>query len=226
MPSGGWVFGFAVMRPVNALMRCDARQHGYALVSLLSVMTWLASFAPAVAPRVQQQTQREWEKEALFRGDQVGEAIRAYYRSRGAQGVNALPTSIDQLLEGVQIPGRTKRLQILRPSAARDPLSSDGEWRLIGPTSQDFRGFVQSLTLYSGGVPPVPRQEFSGLASLIPRMSNVLDVESERTAPGGITSLDASGPFIGVASASQRDSVISFFGIERHDEWIFTPMFR
>lgn len=214
------------MRTVKAPQSCD-RERGYALVSLLALMSLLALFALAVAPRVQQQTQREWEKEALFRGDQVGEAIRAYYRSRGAQGVNALPTSMDQLLEGVQIPGRTKRLQILRPSAARDPLSPDGEWRLIGPTSQDFRGFVQSLTLYTGGVPPVPRQEFSGLASLIPRMSNVLDVESEGTAPGGAsTSLDASGPFIGVSSRSERDSVITFFGIERHDEWIFTPMFR
>ena len=215
------------MRTVKALNCCDDRQRGYALVSLLALMSLLALFALAVAPRVQQQTQREWEKEALFRGDQVGEAIRAYYRSRGAQGVNSLPTSMDQLLEGVQIPGRTKRLQILRPSAARDPLSSDGEWRLIGPTSQDFRGFVQSLTLYSGGVPPAPRSEFNGLASLIPRMSNVLDVESGGTASGlSSTSSDTSGPFIGVASGSQRDSVISFFGIERHDEWIFTPMFR
>lgn len=215
------------MRTVKALKDCDDRQGGYALVSLLALMSVLALFALAVAPRVQQQTQREWEKEALFRGNQVGEAIHAYYRSRGAQGVNALPTSMDQLLEGVQIPGRTKRLQILRPSAARDPLSSDGEWRLIGPTSQDFRGFVQSLTLYSGGVPPVPRQEFSGLASLIPRMSNVLEGEPDGTSPGlPSMSSDASGPFIGVASGSQRDSVISFFGIERHDEWIFTPMFR
>jgi type II secretory pathway pseudopilin PulG len=214
------------MRTVKALS-CDDRERGYALVSLLALMSLLALVALAVAPRVQQQTQRDWEKEALFRGDQVGDAIRAYYRSRGAQGVNALPTSMDQLLEGVQVPGRTKRVQILRPSAARDPLSPDGEWRLIGPTSQDFRAFVQSLTLYSGGVPPVPRQEFTALASLIPRMGSVLDVESTGTTPGGAsTSLEASGPFIGVASNSQRDSVISFFGIERHDEWIFTPMFR
>ena len=213
------------MRTVKAPQRC-IRERGYALVSLLALMSLLALFALAVAPRVQQQTQREWEKEALFRGDQVAEAIRAYYRSRGAQGVNALPTSMDQLIEGVQIPGRTKRLQILRPSAARDPLSSDGKWRLIGPTSQDFRGFVQSLTLYSGGVPPVPSQQFTGLAGLIPRMSSVLDVESSPAPGGESTSLDASGPFIGVASRSQRDSVISFFGIERHDQWIFTPMFR
>ncbi|MFY9619372.1 MAG: hypothetical protein WAQ99_06130 [Pyrinomonadaceae bacterium] len=215
------------MRTVKAHKGCDDRQRGYALVSLLALMSLLAMFALAVAPRVQQQTQREREKEALFRGDQVGDAIRAYYRSRGAQGVNALPTSMDQLLEGVQLPGRTKRLQILRPSAARDPLSSDGEWQLIGPTSQDFRGFVQALTLYSGGIPPAPRQEFNALASLIPRVSNVLDVESGGSAPSlGSTSSDVSGPFIGVASSSQRDSVISFFGIERHDEWIFTPMFR
>ena len=215
------------MQAVKVRKSCADCERGYALVALLAMMSLLALFALGVAPRVQQQTQREWEKEALFRGDQVAEAIRAYYRARGAQGVNALPTSIDQLIEGVQVPGRTKRLQILRPSAARDPLSSDGEWRLIGPTSEDFRGFVQALTLYSGGNPPVPRQEFSGLASLIPRMGNVLDVESAGTGRGSEnTSSDASGPFIGVASRSQRDSVITFFGIERHDEWIFTPMFR
>ena len=214
------------MRTDKATKCCADRERGYALVSLLALMSLLALVALAVAPRVQQNTQREWEKEALFRGDQVGNAIRAYYRSRGAQGVNALPTSMDQLLEGVQIPGRTKRLQILRPSAARDPLSPDGEWRLIGPTSQDFQGFVQSLTLYSGGIPPAPRQEFTALASLVTRMSSVLDVESTPAPGGQSTSLDASGPFIGVASRSQRNSVITFFGIERHDEWIFTPMFR
>ena len=200
-------------------------ERGYALVSLLALMSLLTLFALAAAPRIQQQTQREWEKEALFRGDQVADAIRAYYRARGAQGVNSLPTNMDQLLEGVQIPGRTKRLQVLRPSAARDPLSSDGEWRLISPTSEDFRGFVQSLTLYSGGTPPVPRQDFAALAGLIPRMTNVLDVPSTGSSSSSSSS-DASGPFLGVASRSQRNSVITFFGIERHDEWIFTPMFR
>ena len=215
------------MRIIKAPPSCGDSERGYALVSLLALMSLLALFALAVAPRVQQQTQREWEKEAIFRGDQVSEAIRAYYRSRGSQGVNALPTSMDQLLEGVQVPGRTKRLQILRPSAATDPLSSDGEWRLIGPTSQDFLGFVQSLTVYTGGVPPVARQEFAGLATLMPRITSGLDGEPPGTTlGGGSSSSDTSGPFIGVASSSQRDSVISFYGIERHDEWIFTPMFR
>jgi hypothetical protein len=37
---------------------------------------------------------------------------------------------------------------------------------------------------------------------------------------------DSSGPFVGVASRSKRSSVLTFYGIESHDQWIFTPLFR
>ncbi len=202
-------------------------ERGYGMVALLVLMSLLALFAMAAAPNVKQQTQREREKEAIFRGEQVADAIRSYYRSRGAQGVNSLPTNMDQLLEGIQIPGRTKKLQILRAAAAKDPLSSSGEWKLIAPTSQDFAGLVRNLTVYSGGVPPAPRGDFSALAALIPQMTNVLDTKSTGTAPGGEdNSESASGPFLGVTSRSQRNSVINYYGIDRHDEWIFTPIFR
>jgi type II secretory pathway pseudopilin PulG len=207
---------------------CDSRsgrEQGYALVSLLVVMSLMALFAVAAASNVRQQAQREREKEAIFRGEQVADAIRAYYRYRGAQGVNSLPTNMDQLLEG--IPRGTKKLQILRVEAARDPLSSSGEWKLIGPTSQDFAGLVRALTVYSGGAPPTPRNDFRQLATLIPQMTNVLDTGSTNTAPGGEdNSASSSGPFLGVASRSQRNSVMNFYGIDRHDEWIFTPLFR
>jgi type II secretory pathway pseudopilin PulG len=201
------------------------REAGYALVSLLVVMSLLALFALAASSNIRQQGQREREKEAIFRGEQVADAIRSYYRSKGAQGVNSLPTTIDQLLEG--IPRGTKKLQILRVEAARDPLSSSGEWKLIGPTSQDFGALVRSLTVYSGGAPPTPRNEFRQLAAMIPQMTNVLDTKSSGTAPGGEdNSESSSGPFLGVASRSQRNSVITYYGIDRHDEWIFTPIFR
>lgn len=200
-------------------------ERGYTLVALLVVMSLMALFALAAAPQVQQQAQREREKEAIFRGDQVAEAIRSYYRFRGAQGVNSLPTSMEQLLEG--IPRGTKKLQILRSEAARDPLSSSGEWRLVAATSQDLGKFVRSITVYSGGVPPTPRRDFAALSGLIPQMANILDTDSTDTAPGGEdTSANSSGPFLGVASRSQRNSVMTYYGIERHDEWIFTPLFR
>jgi len=198
---------------------------GYALVSLLLVMSLLALFALGAAQNIRQQAQREREKEAIFRGEQVADAVRAYYRYRGAQGVNSLPTSMDDLLQG--IPRGTKKLQILRVEAARDPLSSSGEWKLVGPTSQDVGAFVKSLTVYSGGVPPTPRGDMARLASLIPQMANVLDTESTNTAPGGEDdSANSSGPFLGVTSRSQRNSVMTYYGIDRHDGWLFTPLFR
>lgn len=202
-------------------------QAGYALVAMLVVMTLLALFALAAVPNVRQQSQREREKEAIFRGEQVADAIRYYYASRGRAGTNSLPTNMEQLLEGIQIPGRTKRLQVLRPSAAKDPLSTTGEWKLVTPTSQDFAELVKNLTVYTDGVPPTPQADFRALASLIPQMSNVLDTKSSNSAPGGEdNSESASGPFLGVASRSQRNSVITYYGIDRHDQWIFTPIFR
>lgn len=198
---------------------------GYTLIALLLVMSLLALFALAAIENVRQQSQREREKEAIFRGEQVSDAIRLYYRYRGAQGVNSLPTSMDNLLEG--IPRGTKKLQILRASASRDPLSTSGEWKLIGPTSSDVTNFVKALTVYAGGTPPVPRGEMGRLATLIPQMSNVLDTESTGAAPGGEdSSANSSGPFLGVASRSQRNSVITYYGIDRHDQWIFTPLFK
>lgn len=200
-------------------------ESGYALVALLAMMSLLALFAMAATSNVRQQSQREREKEAIFRGEQVADAIRSYYRYKGAQGVSSLPTSMDQLLEG--IPRGTKKLQILRVEAAQDPLSKTGEWKLISPTSQDFGGFVSSLTVYTGGVPPTPKRDFAALASLIPRVANVLNTESTDIAPGGDdTSANLDGPFIAVASRSRRNAVINYYGIGRHDEWIFTPLFR
>src|SRR5437870_3356688 len=118
----------------------DRAEHGYALVSLLLVMSLLALFALGAAANIRQQAQREREKEAIFRGEQVADAIRSYYLSRGANGVNALPNSMDDLLQG--IPRGTRKLQILRTEAALDPLSKSGEWKLVGPTSQDVAAFV------------------------------------------------------------------------------------
>src|SRR4030095_7372975 len=82
---------------------------GYTLVALLAMMTVLALFAMAVAPSLRQQAQRDKEQEAIFRGEQVADAIRLYYRNRGASnrgiGDQALPRSMDDLLDGIPIPG-------------------------------------------------------------------------------------------------------------------------
>jgi type II secretory pathway pseudopilin PulG len=214
----------------------DARRRsegGYTLVALLAMMSVVALFAMAVAPSARQQTQRELEKEAIFRGEQVADAIRDYYKYRAATnrgaGDQALPTSMDQLLEGIPIPGGSKNRQILRPSAARDPLTIEGEWRFILPRSDALVDFQQAVLFYAGNVPPVTQdpqmaqlQQFA-----VPRITSVtnLGIADSTRSSSSITD-DATGPFVGVASRSHRDSVLTYYGIERHEQWIFTPLFR
>ena len=206
---------------------------GYTLVALLALMTVVALFAMAVAPSVQQQAQREREQEAIFRGEQVADAIRDYYRYRQSTGRTAgdqaLPTSMDQLLEGIPIPGGSKNRQILRASAARDPLTIEGEWRFILPRTQGLIDFQQSVMFYAGNVlPPTRDPQMAQLQQFaVPQLTSVLNLgalSSSRTTSS--VDDDASGPFVGVASRSKRESVLTYYGIERHDQWIFTPLFR
>jgi type II secretory pathway pseudopilin PulG len=205
------------------------RRHdaGYTLVALLALMTVLAIFAVAAAPNIRRQAQRENEKEAIFRGEQIATAIRSFYahqQSRMGQGEAALPTSMDQLLEG--IPSGTKRIQVLRPSAARDPLTAEGEWRLIRPRSGDLSDFQQALLVYTENVrPPTTDPQLQRVEQLMaPPVIATLGIAS-----AGSSSIDdsnSSGPFIGVASRSKNNSLIYYYGIDHHDEWIFTPLFR
>jgi len=196
-------------------------------------MTVVALFAMAVAPSVQQQALREREREAIFRGEQVADAIRDYYRYRAGVtrtvGDQALPRSMDDLLQGIPVPGGAKNRQILRVSAARDPLTIEGEWRFILPRSESLIDFQQAIMFYSGNVLPPPRdpqmeqlQQFA-----VPRVVSVSNLGAT-PAPGSSASVsdDATGPFVGVASRSRRESVLTFYGIEQHDQWIFTPLFR
>ena len=200
-------------------------EDGYALVALLALMTILALMMISIAPNLRQQAQREREIEAIARGEEVADAIRLYILEK-----RALPTSMDQLLEG--LPRGTKKLQILRPSAAIDPLSSNGEWKLVRVNDASLTEFQRKVMLYNNGALPRTRDETRvpevyGLA--IKRMSNLINTKSEdeEAAPGGEDdSENSSGPFIGVVSRSRRDAVINYYGIGRHDQWIFTPVFR
>jgi type II secretory pathway pseudopilin PulG len=206
---------------------------GYTLVALLAMMTVLALFAMAVAPSVQQQALREREQEAIFRGEQVAEAIKEYYRYRAgtlrAVGDQALPSSMDQLLQGIPVPGGSKNRQILRLSAARDPLTIEGEWRFILPRTEALVDFQQAIMFYAGNTLPTVRDpQMAQLQQLaVPRITSVTNLGgiSSSTGTSSIAD-DATGPFVGIASRSRRESVLTYYGIERHDQWIFTPLFR
>lgn len=222
----------AVVEPEN-FCRGRRSEAGYTLVALLAVMTVLALFAMAAAPSVRQQAMREQEREAIFRGEQVADAISLYYRNRlnqtRAVGDQSLPTSMDQLLEGVPIQGAAKNRQILRASAAHDPLSPDGEWRLVHPRSPVLVDFQSSIMIYAGNVVPMPRdrqinqlQQFAA-----PQITSVINLgTTDQPTSSDSTPDDSSGPFVGVATRSAAKSVLTYYGIEQHEKWIFTPLFK
>ncbi|HEY0546099.1 MAG TPA: hypothetical protein VGC91_12035 [Pyrinomonadaceae bacterium] len=212
---------------VNAsLSRSSGRgEAGYTLVALLALMTILALTMIAIAPNLRQQAEREREIESINHGEEIAEAIRLYVLEK-----RALPTSMDQLLEG--LPRGSKKLQILRPSAAIDPLSSTGEWKLVRANDASLTEFQRKVMLYNNGTLPPTRDETrvpEVYGQVIKRMSGLINTKSDdaEAAPGGEdNSENSSGPFIGVVSRNRSDSVITYYGIERHDQWIFTPLFR
>lgn len=212
--------------------RLRSSEAGYTLVALLALMTLLALFATAAAPSIRQQVQREREKETIFRGEQVADALRDFYlhRSNPGSGVveQSLPTSIDDLLEGVPVPGGSKKRQILRASAARDSLSASGEWRLVRSRSPALIEFQRSVMIYAGNFLPRPQPQLLRLQEFAaPQLVSVVNTGSDPASPGAVdSSADSSGPFVGVSSRSQNNSVLHYYGINRHDQWIFTPLFR
>lgn len=217
----------------GVLVTSRRSEAGYTLVALLAMMTLLALFAMAAAPSLQQQSLRDREQEAIYRGEQVADAIKAYYLNRRSTGIppgdQALPSSMDQLLQGIPIPGGSKNRHILRASAARDPLTIEGEWRFVLPRTDALVDFQQSILFYLNGTPPPGTdREMTQLQLLaVPRVITAINTgtKPEKKAPSAFDD-DATGPFVGVASRSRRDSVLTYYGIETHDGWIFTPLFR
>lgn len=195
------------------------------LIAILAVMTIFAIALLAIAPSVQIEVQREKELESIRRGREIASAIRQYVV---ANNCAKLPNSIDDLLEG--IPEGTKKRQILRPSAATDPLSEDGKWMLVKPTPQTLANFARRIQKYNGGqLPDSPDKRCFDQYSI--KIISIADTgdEDDLTAPADETdSTDYSTDnteFIGVVSQSRSRSVITYYGIENHSKWIFTPLF-
>ena len=198
-------------------------EQGMSLLAILAVMSIFAMSLLAVAPTVYIEVQREKELEQIRRGEEVAKAIEQYViHYQGAK----LPNSMDDLLEG--LPYGTKKRMILRPSAAVDPLSEDGKWRLIKPDSQAFINFGKRVQTYNNGLlPSSPNQVFDRFA--LP-LVNIINTKSESDIEEAddmeIDDSTENTPFIGVASKSRNKSVIAYYGIENHSKWIYTPLFR
>jgi hypothetical protein len=130
---------------------------------------------------------------------------------------------MDDLLEG--LPQGTKKRMILRESAAVDPLSPDGKWRLIKPDPQTLARFARRVQNFNNGLLPRSGGAVERYAVVIVNTVNTGD-EDDSDADEDFEIVTDNQPFIGVASQDRGASVIAYYGIENHSKWIFTPLFR
>jgi type II secretory pathway pseudopilin PulG len=204
--------------------RSRSGEQGMTLIAVMAMMTLLAVALLAVAPTVQQEVQREKELEAIRRGEEIAEAIKQYVMNKPG---NKLPESMDDLLEG--LPQGTKKRMILRPSAAIDPLSEDGKWRLIKADKDTIAPFAKRVQAYNNGLlPNNPTQLLDrySIAFLVNLNTGTEDDDEGDSDSDDFDITTDNQPFIGVASQSRAKSVLAYYGIERHSNWIFTPLFR
>ncbi len=201
-----------------------SEESGMTLFAIMAIMAVFAVGLLAVAPSIQQEVERQKEIEAIARGEEVAEAIRQYVEFyRGTK----LPNSIDDLLEG--LPRGTQKRQILRASAAIDPLSEDGKWRLIRADIQTLGPFAKRVLNYNGGtLPPNPSPTFDRYAIVVVNSINTgTEADKGELDDAGVQEdVTDNTPFIGVASQRKGKSVIAYYGIENTSKWVFTPLFR
>jgi type II secretory pathway pseudopilin PulG len=213
---------------LDARLSALESQAGYTIVTMLAMMTLFALALMAAAPSIQQSIQREKELEAIRRGEEVAQAIEQYVNFyQGAK----LPNSIDDLLEG--LPAGTKKRQILRASAAIDPLSEDGKWLLVGVESKSMQQFARRVQNYNNGSLPSSESVHQAVVNKVGMFITSLDTGSEEDSTESADETDAAEdlssdnkPFVGVVSQSKSRAVIAYYGIENHSKWVFTPLFR
>ena len=99
-----------------------ARQRGFTYIGLLIAVAILGATLAAAAEVWHTAQQRERERELLFVGDQIRQAIGRYYAA-GRQ----YPQSLDDLLRDPRLPGVARYLR----KHYYDPITGTTEWGLV-----------------------------------------------------------------------------------------------
>jgi len=167
----------------------NRRQRGYALVALLVAVSIMLIAMAVGAPAWKYVTRDAKEEELIFRGGQIADAIGRFQR----KNANALPASIDQLVQGRDL-----------RKAYKDPMTKDGEWRLLRQGEAVLPG---------AAAPGRARGSPAPFGSPTPAPS-----PSPSLGSGGSLSV---GPFVGVASRSTEKGIRLFNGREHYNEWLF-----
>lgn len=170
---------------------------GYTLVLLMGAVTVMLITMALGVPFWRYVVKDDREQELLFRGGQIADAIQRYQQRHA----NAPPPTLEVLVE-----------QRFLRRLYTDPMSEDGEWRLIRPGEA------------IGGAPGQPPGPAGPGGALTGRATPTPTPRPASTRPAG--GLGSTGPLVGggivgVASTSEEKSFRLLNGRDRYDEWLF-----
>lgn len=126
-------FGFKIKRnSPNSILNCRGFTYMGTLVLLI-----ISGIALTEASKYWQTiAKREREMVLLFRGDQIRRAIQSYYKKSPSGRTPSYPQKLKDLLRDPRMPGVTRHLRKLY----KDPMTDDGQWRLILDTAGRVKG--------------------------------------------------------------------------------------
>ncbi len=190
-------------------------QRGFILLALLFMVAVIMIVMATAAPGIATAIKRQREEELIHRGKQYQRAIQLYYRKFGR-----FPASLEQL-------ENTNNVRFLRRKYS-DPITGKDEWRLIrfgqakprsapafGPGSGQGgaggQGGMGGAGMGGSGVgSPSPSQ------GVLPGSSAA---SISRPLSGSPTL--GSGPIVGIASTSEKESIKEIDGKNHYHEWEF-----
>ena len=181
-------------------MQKSRRQRGYALLTMMLILTLLAIAATAAAPSVMFKLKRDQEEELIHRGVQYSRAIRRYAKRNGR-----FPLTPEDLLGD----GNIRYIRKLY----KDPI-----------TGKDFRLLHSRDIPAVGGVPNLnPSTPQSG--GIVPSAGAYREPAPDQNTPAPPESAQGDrhpGELIfGVASRSHGESIREFNRKNHYHEWLF-----
>lgn len=216
-----------------------ANQSGFSMAMVMVFTTILLVGLSEAVLNWQKAMQREREEELIFRGKQFIRAIGLWQR----RFPGTLPTTIDALLN-------TNNTRFLR-KRWKDPITNSEEWRLIkmnpDGTISGLTIVPSSVGTRDVSIPGAPTQRqqptmgfpsvgtpsgggsLSGVTSGGQGLSNLgtpLSMGSVQSSDPRRSTLQASGSpvlggIIGVASKSEKESLKTYNGRNKYNEWEF-----
>ena len=208
--------------PCN-LSPVTSKEAGYTLAVVMVFTSVLLVTLSGALINWQKAIQREREEELIYRGKQFMRAVELWQR----KFPGTYPTTIDALLS-------TNNTRFLRKKW-KDPITNSDEWRLLKVNPD---GSISGLTVLPGSGPLGPSNfggssSSSGVSSSGRTTGSTFGATTPATGTGrGQQGSPASRPgqsafnpvlggIVGVASKSEKESLKSYNGRSKYNEWEF-----